>query len=264
MIKILSAAGGSKHADRAVRLSCKLAAAHLAELTVLTIDDPDEINPIDQVRSTAMELAQNTNIKIELLSFTGHPDQVIRDTALKGYDLLVIGARGLHIAQDFFLGRNAIRLVKDLPVATLVVRKNETIKQILWRIPRGPVDEKYIKLVMHIVNTLQADLTLLEVEPSAYLFGRRQPANQSVSDCKGAGVYLNQLRSRLQEATGRQISCRVRSGIPEEVILDEAAVGGYDLVAVSALPRRGLGRLFFENLPYRVARNIPVSVLLLG
>ena len=264
MIKILTASGGSRHAERAVRLSCRLAHTSMAELTVLTVEDPDEATPLEDVRDKTMEIAQEFETKITLAYSAGHPDQVIRDTAIAGYDLLVIGARGLHSMQDFFLGRNAIRIVKNTPVSTLVVRKNDTVKQILWRIPRGPIDEKHISLITHIVNTLQADLTLLKVEPSAILFGRRQSVNQSEAVFSVPDGLLDQLRARLNAATGREVACRIRTGIPEEVILDEAAIGNYDLVAVSVQPRRGLGKLFSENLPYRVARNIPVSMLLLN
>jgi nucleotide-binding universal stress UspA family protein len=236
----------------------------MAGLTVLTVEDPDEATPLAQVRDKTMEIAKQFETKITLAHSVGHPAQVIRDTAIAGYDLLVIGARGLHSVQDFFLGRNAIRLVKNAPISTLVVRKNDTAKRILWRIPRGPINEKHVSLITHIVNTLQADLTLLKVEPSASLFGRHQAAEHCDAIVSDSDNHLNQLRTRLNEVTGREVGCRARTGIPEEVILDEAAIGNYDLVAVSVQPRRGLGKLFSENLPYRVARNIPVSILLLN
>lgn len=166
--------------------------------------------------------------------------------------------------QDFFLGRNAIRLVRNLAISTLVVRKKDTIKYILWRIPRGPIDEKHLNLIVHLVNSLQADLTLLEVRPSAMLFGHRQKANPPIAEPCDPDGWLSDVRTRLADATGKAVTCRVRTGIPEEVILDEAAIGNYDLVAISVQPRRGLGKLFAEDLPYRVARNLPVSVLLLN
>lgn len=264
MIKILTATGGSKHAERAVRLSCRLAHAQAARLTALTVEDPDEATPLEDVRNRTKEVAQQYEATPTLVHSAGRPDQVIRNTAKEGYDLLVIGARGRHSMQDFFLGRNAIRLVKNLPVSTLIVRKNDTVKQILWRIPRGPIDEKHLALIIHIVNTLQAELTLFYVEPSAILFGHRRGANLTATGpCEPEG-QLGSLRSRISEATGRTCACCVRTGIPEEVILDEAAIGNYDLVAVSARRRHGLGKLFTEDLSYRVARNIPVSVLLLN
>jgi len=263
MIKILTATGGSRHAERAVCLGCRLAHAQTAGLTALTVEDPDESTPLERVRNKTMEVARHFETMITLAHSAGRPDQVIRDMALQGYDLLVIGARGMQSVHDIFLGRNAIRLVKNLPVSTLVVRKNDTVKQILWRIPRGPIDDKHLALITYIVKTLQADLTLLDVQPSAILYGRRRGANVSAIDpCEPDG-RLGRLRSRIAEATGRAVACHVRTGIPEEVILNEATIGNYDLVAVSARPRRGFGKLFTEDLPYRVARNIPVSVLLL-
>jgi len=261
MIKILTATGGSKQAERAVRFSCRLAQSKTTRLTALTVVDPDEATPLDQVSKRTMDVAQQSGTMITLTHAAGHPYRVIRETALQGYDLLTIGARGLQSVQDFFLGRNAIRLIKNLPLPTLVVRKKDTARHILWRIPRGPIDEKHLGLIVHFVNTLQADLTLLDVQPKVMLFGHRQNAMQNATELS---ERLLQLRSSINDATGKEATCRIRTGIPEEVILDEAAIGNYDLVAVSAQPRRGLGKLFAENLPYRVARNIPVSVLLLN
>lgn len=264
MIRILAATGGSRHAERAVRLSCRLARVPATQLTVLTVEDPDEAAPLEQVRSRAMETARQFGTGITLTRVTGHPDQVIRETALAGYDLLVIGARGLRSMQDFFLGRNAIRLVRNLPIPTLIVRRTDTVRRILWRIPRGPVDDKHLTLITHFVSALQADVTLLDVEPSAVLFGRRRGTGpDALGPCEPGG-RLDQARSHLAATTARTVACRVRTGIPEELILDEAAIGNHDLVAISARPRRGLGKLFVEDLPYRVARNIPVSVLLLN
>jgi len=263
MIKILTASGGSRQAERAVRLSCELAHKQIAKLTVLTVTDSEEATPRERVQKRTIEIAQLYNTDVALLHAAGQPDQIIRATALEGYDLLVIGARGLHSMQDFFLGRNAVHLVKNLPVSTLVVRKKDTIKQILWRVARGSVDEKHFTLVTHISNSLQADVTLLDVEPSAILFGHRQSNDPDMSEPYEPDGRLAQLQSRIHKSTGRTVTCRVRTGIPEEVILDESAIGNYDLVAVSVQRRRGLGKLFSEDLPYQVARNIPVSVLLL-
>ncbi len=264
MIKILAATGGSRHAERAVRLGCQLTHTRIATLTVLTVEDPKETIALEHIQNKAMEVAQQFETAVTLIHSTGHPAEVIRSAALEGYDLLVIGARGLHSMQDFFLGRNAIRLVKGLPVSTLIARRTDTVKKLLWRIPRGPINKKHFTLMVHIVNTLKASLTLLDIEPSAILFGHRQNTNLGMINPCEANERLSQLQSRISQATGREVICRTRTGIPEEIILNEAASDSYDLVAISVQPRRGLGKLFAEDLPYRIARNIPISVLLLN
>jgi len=264
MINILTASGGSRHAERAVKLSCELGHTQMATITVLTVTDLDEETPHERVQNRALEVAQLYKADITFVLSAGKPEQVIRTTAQVGYDLLIIGARGLYSLQDFFLGRNAIRLVKNLPVSTLVVRKKDSIKQILWRVARGPIDEKHVTLITHIVKSLQADITLLDVEPSANLFRRHQINSRGRNEQSEPDARLSQLQLRIAAATGRTVTCRVRTGIPEEVIIGEAAIGGFDLVAVSVQPRSGLGKLFTEDLQYLVARNIPVSVLLLN
>ncbi|NOZ10412.1 MAG: universal stress protein [Gammaproteobacteria bacterium] len=265
MIKILAATGGSRHAERAVRLGCQLTHTRIATLTVLTVEDPKETIALEHIQNKAMEVTQQFGTAVTLVHSAGHPAKVIRSAALEGgYDLLVIGARGLHSMQDFFLGRNAIRLVKNLPVSTLITRKTDTVKKLLWRIPRGSINEKHFTLMVHLVNTLKASLTLLDIEPSAILFGHRQNTNLGMVNTCEVNERLSRLQSRISQATAREVICRTRTGIPEEVILNEAASDSYDLVAISVQPRRGLGKLFAEDLPYRVARNIPISVLLLN
>ncbi len=260
MIKILSATGGSRHAERAVHLACRLITGK-SELTVLTVSDSDEETLVKPVQDNASLIAQQHNTPVRLAHMSGVPERIIRNEAKKGFDLLVIGARGLHSVQDFFLGRNAIRLVRSLPVSTLVVRKKDSISHILWRVASGPIKQREVELIIHIIIAMQADITLLDVKPDARLFGQRHDPVPGSGNVYKPGKKLTRLKTYLQESTGHDISCRVRRGIPEEVILDEASIGNYDLVAVSAQTRRGLGKLFAEDLPYRIARNVPVSVL---
>ena len=264
MIKILAATGGSRHAERALRLSCRLAANKLANVTALTVDNPNEAIPLGKIGTITKSIAQEFDITVAIQHASGQPDQVIREKSLLGYDLLVIGARGLRSMQDFFLGRNAIRLVKNLPVSILVVRRQETIRRILWRVPRGPIDDRHTQLMCQIITTMKAELTLLIVRPRAILFGHREDYGPNETEQCNSNSLLGPLSLKIEEITGIRVNCRKRTGIPEEVILDEAAIGDYDLVAVSVQPRRELGKLFAENLRYRVARNMPVSVLLLN
>lgn len=264
MIKILAAIGNSRHAERALRLSCRLASNKLANITALTVDNPDEAKSLEQIRIMTLSVAHETGTVMTIQHASGQPDKVIREESLQGYDLLVIGARGLRSIQDFFLGRNAISLVKNLPVSTLVVRRQDTIRRILWRIPQGQIDDKQTELMCHIVRTMKATLTLLIIQPRVIMFRQHQDCCLNESDYCDPGNLSGQFCSKISKRTGIQVECRIRTGIPEEVILDEAAIGDYDLVAVSVQPRRGLGKFFSENLPYRVARNIPVSVLLLS
>jgi len=264
MIRILTATGGSRHAARAVRLSCLLAREGAAHVTVLTVTDPRELLKPDDVLRRAQSTAAEVGVEIETQIRAGPPAPVIRTEAHCGYDLMVIGARGTRSLRDFLLGENAVQLVKRLVVPTLVVRRRANIKRILWRLPFGSVETAHERLICHVVTLMRAQLTLFMVQPQATMFGyhRDFPLQDPALVCETEG-FLGKLRERIKNETGHECGCLVRTGIPEEIVLDEAARGGYDLIAVSVKRRRRISQWFTEDLPYRIARSAPVSVLLL-
>ncbi len=98
--RILVGTDGSATADKAVRRAAELARATGAALTILSVGEGD--HPAEIVGRAA---AEHDGVEISTEVRRGDPASVLVEMAEhEGYDLLVVGNRGMTGAARFFLG----------------------------------------------------------------------------------------------------------------------------------------------------------------
>jgi nucleotide-binding universal stress UspA family protein len=121
--KILVAADGSATAARAVERAAEVAQATGAGLTVLTV------GPGDQARATAQAEADRVReltagaITAEAKVDTGDPStQILAEATSGGYDLLVVGNKGMTGASRFLHTSVPNKVSHHAPIALLIVR----------------------------------------------------------------------------------------------------------------------------------------------
>ena len=120
---ILVAADGSKTAARAVERAAEVAQATGARLTVLTV------GPGDQARATAQAEADRVReltggaVSAEAKVDTGDPStQILAEATAGGYDLLVVGNKGMTGASRFLHTSVPNKVSHHAPIALLIVR----------------------------------------------------------------------------------------------------------------------------------------------
>jgi nucleotide-binding universal stress UspA family protein len=117
--RILVGADGSATASRAVDRAVEVAGATGARLTIVCVDSPERSQKVvdaeaDRHRSSGVELST----RIE----RGDPASVLVEVAEQdGYDLLVVGNKGMTGASRFFLGSVPNKVSHHAPVALLIV-----------------------------------------------------------------------------------------------------------------------------------------------
>jgi nucleotide-binding universal stress UspA family protein len=117
---ILVGTDGSATAAIAVDRAVEVAAATGARLTVLTVDREERGRKI--VDEVAGKHA-GSGVDIETKVLTGDPASVLVDeTERGGYDLLVVGNKGMTGASRFFLGSVPNKVSHHAPTALLIVR----------------------------------------------------------------------------------------------------------------------------------------------
>lgn len=85
--------------------------------------DPDEVSERRQELAEAETLLREKGITPQLVEGHGDPAEVIVDQAKEsGCDLIVIGTRGLNIAERLLLGSVSTKVLHDAPCDVLVVR----------------------------------------------------------------------------------------------------------------------------------------------
>ncbi len=135
MLNIVVAYDGSDTAKRALDRAAELAkdGATVTVVSAVHVHPPAgrSAGPIDQgeVSERRQELAEaeallgEKGIKPELVEGHGDPGEVIVDQAKEsGADLIVVGTRGLNVAERMLLGSVSTKVLHDAPCDVLVVR----------------------------------------------------------------------------------------------------------------------------------------------
>jgi nucleotide-binding universal stress UspA family protein len=138
MDKIVVAYDGSEHADRALDRAAEIAAAgaelvvvSAARLSTLTHDPAGGTSAVDPIEAEwARENLDKARARIgekhgslRTVEAHGDPaDAVVRQAKDEGADLIVVGTRGLNVAQRTLLGSVSTKIVHHAECDVLVVR----------------------------------------------------------------------------------------------------------------------------------------------
>jgi len=138
MEKIVVAYDGSEHADRALDRAAELASSG-AELVVVSAvkigtlerDPAGGTSAVDPIEAEwARENLDKARARLgakagSVRTVEGHgdpADTVVRQAQDEGADLIVVGTRGLNVAQRALLGSVSTKIVHHAPCDVLVVR----------------------------------------------------------------------------------------------------------------------------------------------
>jgi nucleotide-binding universal stress UspA family protein len=118
--RILVGTDGSSTAAMAVDRAVEVAAATGAQLTILAVDREQRGRKVVEA-----EVARHKDSGVDITPHveSGDPATVLVDTAeAGGFDLLVVGNKGMTGATRFFLGSVPNKVSHHAPVALLIVR----------------------------------------------------------------------------------------------------------------------------------------------
>jgi nucleotide-binding universal stress UspA family protein len=116
--RILVGTDGSPRAARAVARAAEVAASTGATLTVLTVGSAPKAQRV--VAEAAA--AHRGQVPVETLVRSGDPASALVEEAERGYDLLVVGNKGMTGASRFLLGSVPNKVSHQIPTALLIVR----------------------------------------------------------------------------------------------------------------------------------------------
>lgn len=117
--RILVGTDGSATAARAVGRAVEVAKATGATLTILTVGDDDDL-----ARETAGKAAsahRGSGVDIDVRTARGDAPTAIVETS-EGYDLLVLGNKGMTGVSRFVLGSVPNKVSHHAPCSLLIVR----------------------------------------------------------------------------------------------------------------------------------------------
>jgi nucleotide-binding universal stress UspA family protein len=133
--RILVGVDGSDNSLRAVQKAAEIASLHRAEITLLHVIQPAESGYYTGMPTTdlaerakgedklyrAKIACEEAGLLPELKVMLGNPAESILDLSEKGYDLIVVGTRGIGALARFIMGSVSMRVVQFSKTPVLVV-----------------------------------------------------------------------------------------------------------------------------------------------
>ena len=192
----------------------------------------------------------------------------------KGCDLIVMTTHGRGPVSRFWLGSVADQLVHRLPMPLLLIRTREEaplpatepeVRNVLVALDGTPMAEQILEPAGAMAKLLGASCTLMRVVPTVvpHVVYSEAAVSAALADKlrAEANVYLQRRSASLRDR-GIAVQTRILAHAhPATAILNEAASGGYDLLALETHGRRGLPRLFLGSVADKVVRGASIPVL---
>lgn len=116
--RILVGTDGSETAGRAVQRAVDLAKATGAQVTIASAGSADRASDVVTKAAAAHD---NSGVPVETKVLAGDPATALVEEAAQGYDLLVVGNKGMAGASRFLLGSVPNKVSHHSPVALLIV-----------------------------------------------------------------------------------------------------------------------------------------------
>ncbi len=179
----------------------------------------------------------------------GHPvDEILEETDVGDYDLVIVGSRGHKEFSTRFVGSTALR-VADLAVCSVLIAKN--IKEdddFLLCTDGSRLAEKAEITGAEMAQKLNASMTILSIAEDATL-EKEEEARQLT---RRAEMILAQM--------GIKANQKVRVGRPSEEIIDEAK--DHDIVVMGSSGSSAVKKFFLGSTPLRVIEYGECPVLI--
>ena len=198
------------------------------------------------------------HLKGPVLHETGHGRvaDAVADALRRHPDaLLVLGLPDTGATPDELVSTTALDILRASPVPMLVVPHDANVSAIPRRLLLAvDADDftlgRYAGAARHLLNTLNVEVTILQVAPSAA---------ESWEAAALDSVTSTGLTSDLRAVKTRGVV----NEDPTEGILAAAIPAEFDMVALVARPRNFLGALFHRSVTARVLLNSRLPVLVL-
>jgi universal stress protein A len=129
-------------------------------------------------------------------------------------------------------------------------------KNILVPIDCSPVDAVIIEHVTALARQNKARVCLLHVVHS-HTLDQDRVLREEAEGC------LRKIGAQLQRH-GVEVSTRIRSGEPDQEILDEIDASDYDLVAMATHGHSFIGDMLFGSVSRTLKHRISIPLLLIG
>jgi nucleotide-binding universal stress UspA family protein len=210
--------------------------------------------------------ADDLNVSVETL--LGAPyAEITHAVQQEGYDLVIVGTRGLSAWEQFFVGSTAKRLIRNCPSSVWIVNSKQSLppKTVLAATDFSDVSRRAVLEGLFIARQAGADFHLLHVVDSMDVpeeFIDRIPAQCSTRNevNKEAQRRLSEFIESLQ-IDSTQVHLHLSYGYPWQEVGRLASHLNADLIALGTVGRSGVKGILLGNTAERILDTCQVGIL---
>lgn len=283
MKKILVAVDGSTGSFKAMKVAKDIAKKTGATLTLISVLDSDTFisqsrfggdgsiileknkKMIDELLEELKKEFDDSGLNFNTLSKIGCVEKEIVEEAKNGYDLIVIGSRGLSKLKRTFLGSISNKVVNTSTVSTLVVKEYEELSKILVAIDGSNNSKRALFLAEELGRCLEADLILLNVIQKPQVVKKDAGSNETMPSQvsqEGADLLVKEYAKKI-DGYPRDITLQTKVGSPAHTITNYAEDNDINMIVMGS---RGLGRImstFMGSVSNEVLNTTKKSCLII-
>ncbi len=291
MMKILAAIDSSEPSCRVIEEIATRPWPSPTTVCVLHVIDwpqlPSGPSLIERFRQSAEELVNSACTRLAKAGlqttpelFEGHPRTDIPEYAGRwGADLILVGNRGTNALARFLLGSTAQAVLRNSPCSVEIVRARPARQtapagamKVLIATDGSECSMLAVKAAAMRPWPVGTQMRVVSVIPVVMAIGGFHPLPPIYLPGDVLEMLQTEARTRAEEALSRAHEILSRAGIhpvhpgflpigdAREVILDEAAEWGADLIVLGSHGYRGLNRLMLGSVSDAVATHAPCSV----
>ena len=212
----------------------------------------------EEVNNYVCSLGKLLHAEIEYLELIEESEFFLRTLARKaeeGYDLIILGAQGQPFRKRVFSRSISERILSQLPISLLVVRRIRWPLSRMLILLRGEEgDSSTVDWGIRLAQACNATVTLLVIVPSIpVMYQGLKRFEVGLYELLSTESALGQRMRRAAERLVKENlegTLRLRQGSEEWQCRYELAVGGYDLVIVAADTEDWFQRYIIGGLAY--------------
>jgi nucleotide-binding universal stress UspA family protein len=260
---------GSSTSEQAARFATYLLKAAGSQVTLFgVVENEREAAAIKHSLDLLFARLRPARSEVTIKVGRGHAaEEILKEAEAGGYDLIVVGARGLRGLTRFLIGSTSTRLMQYAPCSVMIVkRSSQELRRILVCTAGGDPGLRDVRLAATLAAATEADMTVLHVmsqialSEDSDLYDLEASAEDLIARGAREGEHLQAALDAIQQA-GVRGALKVRHGLVLDEIGAEAREGHYDLVVVGAHYARGVSRLLLDNVTSHVLETLDAAVL---
>ncbi len=287
MKKYLVPVDGSPNSKLALDTAVQLASRSGGMITLFCVIDTDSVLMNSRVNVLLSDIMDKTKLAYEKIldelieehlspAYTmnkliryGNVSGEIIDESENGYDMLVIGSRGLSLISRTFLGSVSNKVVNSSKISVLVVKEyhENDFSKILIPVDGSTNAKRAMYVASEIGSKFRSELTLLNVVNRLQLPDIKGVEMGNISEyypktTEISGMLLNDLKKKI-ESYEHPVHLLSKVGNVSETIVSTAEEGDFDLIIIG---NRGLGtiqRAVMGSVSNAVLNHTKKSVLII-